>query len=130
MQKKYFTIEEANLLLPAVSKDLEAVQAIKQQFTDKYEWLQQLKAEQIGNPDEDHFFSLECEIEFLQIEAKGHILNIHNQGAQLKDIEIGTIDFPAVINGVEVLLCWKQGEQEITHYHGLYDGFVGRKRIE
>src|SRR4051812_14087179 len=106
MHKKYFTVNEANLLLPAVSLDLEAVQIIKRQFTEKYERLQQLKAEQKGDIGEDHFFSLECEIEFLQIEAKGHILNIHNQGAQLKDIEIGTVDFPAILNGNEVLLCW------------------------
>ncbi len=59
----------------------------------------------------------------------GYIDSIHRKGEELKDIDLGLVDFPAVINGEEVLLCWKRGEETITHYHGLHDGFAGRKPI-
>lgn len=51
------------------------------------------------------------------------------KGVQLKDIDTGLVDFPAIWNGHEVLLCWRQGEDSITHYHGMEDGFAGRKSL-
>jgi hypothetical protein len=126
MLDKYFTLEEANALLPVIREQLAKLQDIKRRFEEKYTELQQLREADAG---EDIIFSRECEIEFLQIEAKTYIKNFQNKGVQLKSIEMGLVDFPALIDGEEVFLCWKQGEETITHYHGVDDGFAGRKKL-
>jgi hypothetical protein len=54
---------------------------------------------------------------------------IQAAGVLIKDIEAGLIDFPAVLGGREVLLCWKLGESKIEHWHGVDEGFAGRKPI-
>jgi hypothetical protein len=51
-------------------------------------------------------------------------------GVQLKDVDSGLLDFPAVRAGEDVLLCWRVGEQAVEWYHGLEDGFAGRRRID
>ena len=55
---------------------------------------------------------------------------IHGRGAIVKDLDEGLVDFPAVRAGEEILLCWRLGEDEITHWHGLEEGFAGRKRLD
>jgi hypothetical protein len=51
-------------------------------------------------------------------------------GVQLKDADTGLLDFPAVRDGEDVLLCWRVGEAGVEWYHGLEDGYAGRKRID
>ncbi|GIP34406.1 DUF2203 domain-containing protein [Paenibacillus sp. J2TS4] len=130
--KKWFTPEEANAILPIIRQEVEALQNIKNQFERMYADLRHLKqtAPVTDENRSDPFFSLECELEFLQIEAQTIANSITHKGAELKDIELGLVDFPSVMNGEEVLLCWKQGEEKISYYHGPEDGFAGRKPLE
>jgi hypothetical protein len=134
MSPKYFTIDEANLLLPFVDQELLTLQAIKRHFQEKYLDLRRKKqAFNGGHPlltEKDPFFTLETELEFLQIEAKTHLNSIEMKGIELKDIDIGLVDFPSIIDGNEVLLCWRQGEERIGYYHSRKDGFSGRQSIE
>ena len=51
-------------------------------------------------------------------------------GVQVKDLEIGLLDFPCEVDGQVVLLCWKLGETTITHWHGVSEGFAGRKPVD
>jgi len=55
---------------------------------------------------------------------------IHERGAIVKDLDTGLVDFPAVRDGEEILLCWQLGEDEIEYWHGLEEGFAGRKRLD
>ena len=55
---------------------------------------------------------------------------IHSRGAIVKDIDEGLVDFPAVREGAEILLCWRLGEDEVAHWHGLEEGFAGRKQLD
>jgi hypothetical protein len=134
MSSKYFTVDEANLLLPFVDQELIKLQALKREFQEKYLDLRRKKQTyneiQQNSTDKDPFFTLESELEFLQIEAKTHMNSIEMKGIEIKDIDIGLVDFPAIINGNEVLLCWRQGEVSIGYYHGRLDGFSGRQAIE
>ena len=50
-------------------------------------------------------------------------------GVQVKDLDIGLLDFPCEVDGQVVLLCWKLGEKSITHWHGVSEGFAGRKPV-
>jgi hypothetical protein len=58
------------------------------------------------------------------------VAEINSTGVQVKDLDIGLLDFPCIVEGKIVLLCWKLGEHAITHWHGVDEGFAGRKRID
>ena len=55
---------------------------------------------------------------------------VHERGAIVKDPDTGLVDFPARLAGEEVLLCWRLGEEQVAHWHGLEEGFAGRKPID
>ena len=55
---------------------------------------------------------------------------IHERGAIVKDLDSGLVDFPALREGEEILLCWRLGEEEVAHWHGLEEGFAGRKQLD
>jgi hypothetical protein len=63
-------------------------------------------------------------------EAKDTLAEIEEIGVQVKDLEQGILDFPCVLDGKTVLLCWKQGEKEIGYWHLPEDGFEGRKPLD
>jgi hypothetical protein len=62
--------------------------------------------------------------------AKDALAEIDSIGVQVKDLEIGLLDFPCEVEGRVVLLCWKMGENSITHWHSTDEGFAGRKPID
>jgi hypothetical protein len=62
--------------------------------------------------------------------AKDAVAEIHATGVQVKDLDIGLLDFPCKVEGEIVLLCWKLGETKITHWHSTEEGFAGRKPID
>ncbi len=51
-------------------------------------------------------------------------------GVQVKDLEMGLVDFPTMYQGREVLLCWRLGEPDIAWWHGAEEGFRGRKPVD
>ncbi|MBZ5685087.1 MAG: DUF2203 domain-containing protein [Acidobacteriia bacterium] len=62
--------------------------------------------------------------------AKDALAEIDSIGVQVKDLNIGLLDFPCEVEGQIILLCWKLGEKAITHWHGVQEGFAGRKPID
>jgi hypothetical protein len=62
--------------------------------------------------------------------AKDALAEIDSIGVQVKDLDIGLLDFPCEVDGRVVLLCWRTGEASITHWHGTDEGFAGRKPID
>jgi len=55
---------------------------------------------------------------------------IQATGCLVKDLEMGLLDFPAILNDEEVLLCWRLGEDRIRYYHGVNEGFQGRRPLD
>ena len=62
-------------------------------------------------------------------QAKDSLGEINATGVQVKDLDIGLLDFPCVVEDRVILLCWKMGEKGISHWHGADEGFSGRKPI-
>jgi hypothetical protein len=62
--------------------------------------------------------------------VKDTLAEIDSTGVQVKDLDIGLLDFPCQVEGRTVLLCWKLGEKGITHWHDTSEGFAGRKPID
>ena len=61
---------------------------------------------------------------------KDVVAEIDATGVQVKDLDMGLLDFPCVVDGQTILLCWKVGEEKITHWHGVDEGYAGRKPID
>jgi hypothetical protein len=62
--------------------------------------------------------------------AKDAVAEIDAAGVQVKDLDTGLLDFPCVVGDEVILLCWKLGEQGISHWHSTSEGFAGRKPID
>ena len=62
--------------------------------------------------------------------VKDALAEIDSAGVQVKDLDIGLLDFPCQVEDRTVLLCWKLGESAISHWHGSEEGFAGRKPID
>jgi hypothetical protein len=62
--------------------------------------------------------------------VKDTLAEIDATGVQVKDLDIGLLDFPCQVEGRTVLLCWKLGEKGIAHWHDTGEGFAGRKPID
>ncbi len=54
---------------------------------------------------------------------------IQSRGVQVKDLDLGLLDFPSLREGEVVLLCWRVGEDEIGYWHGMDEGYAGRKPL-
>jgi hypothetical protein len=133
---KYYTVDEVNFLLPQIRQQIEWLQDLKKQHQTKRDELQELRIA-LFNPhapaaaeDQDPFFSLECELEFLEFQVKQLLMKFGEREILIKSIDAGLVDFPAMIDGEEVLLCWLKDEPQVSHYHSLNDGFWGRRKID
>jgi hypothetical protein len=62
--------------------------------------------------------------------VKDAMAEIDAIGVQVKDLDIGLLDFPCEVDGRMILLCWKLGEKAITHWHGESEGYAGRKPVD
>jgi hypothetical protein len=134
MESKCFTPSEANALLPQLKEDLVRLQALVGQVEKEYMELQKIRAihEQSSLRSEgggDPFFEVESRIDFMKMETELLISNFSRKGVLLKMISPGLIDFPAILDGESILICWKEGEETVSHYHGWNDGFAGRKSL-
>ena len=63
-------------------------------------------------------------------QVKDALAEIDAIGVQVKDLDIGLLDFPCQVEDQVILLCWKLGETSIEHWHGVEEGFRGRKPID
>lgn len=131
MPDKYFTVEEANQLIPELEQIVFHLMENNRSAGSIGEKLEEIQRQmQSGkNVAATELMNLQTELEFMIQVINEGLESIFHMGAQPKDITIGLVDFPALMDGKEVLLCWKYGEKSITHYHGLTDGFAGRKPV-
>lgn len=127
--KKYFTLDDANRQLPLIDPLLRELRDLQKEINDRHHQLRHAKAAlgKIASPDS--FFAEEAGLEFMVLQANQLIAKVQDLGAEIKNIEIGLIDFYTLIDGHEAYLCWRLGEPEIQFWHGLNEGFVGRKPV-
>ncbi len=133
MDQKVFTPEEAERLIPRLEKIVDnMIWARKGAIELNDEILRLQEQIQYGGPRAVEPIDLvnhQTELEFLLEIVQEGIEAIEDLGAQTRDVNLGLVDFPAVVDGRSVLLCWKFGEKSIRYYHGCEEGFSGRKRL-
>jgi len=74
--------------------------------------------------------SAQGELERLQADIEALVMRIEELGGELKDLERGLVDFPCRRGPEIVLLCWQFGEKWLAHWHGVDEGFAGRKPLD
>jgi hypothetical protein len=133
MPPRYFTPEEANELLPEVRSAAEELVSYRREAKAVAAKRAQLVTRIAGNGgDFDPQEPRELEEEFERATAgmAEAAERLQRLGVLVKDADRGLVDFPALRdNGEEVLLCWQVGEGEIAYWHGLEEGFAGRKPL-
>ena len=70
------------------------------------------------------------EIEAAGAEINALIEKVQGMGIELKDTETGLVDFRSIREGREVYLCWKLGEEHVSFWHEIDDGFAGRQPLD
>ena len=128
-----FTPREANEALAEVrplAEELVAHRAEQQRLFAERQALAERIAGNGGGIDTSALAGLEEAEREERVGIARCVNAIHERGAIVKDIDAGLVDFPAVREGEEILLCWRLGEDEVAHWHGLEEGFAGRKRLD
>jgi hypothetical protein len=131
---KTFSLQEAHSLLPVL-------EGLLRQSIDGKQLIEEVDRE-LTELNERIFLSGGAFVEVKKIalrraerekavqRVRDSLNEINAIGVQVKDIDIGLLDFPCKVDDEILLLCWKLGESSITHWHGTEEGFAGRKPID
>jgi hypothetical protein len=131
---RHFTLDEAHALLPEVGRLIRDAVQSKSRYQAAETWLHDL-AQRIMMSGGIHVDTALVESWKGQLEASGQTLKssleaIEEIGVLVKDMDTGLVDFPTLYRGEEVYLCWRMDEDRIEHWHGVHEGFAGRKAID
>jgi hypothetical protein len=131
---RFFTLSQAEKLLPQVESAVRQAIARKSEYDQaEAEW--QRFSERVTvtggmQVNRAKFLEQKNRRESAARGVQQSIEKVQEFGCLLKDLDIGLIDFPAQFHGKEVYLCWKLGERGIGFWHGVEEGFRGRKAID
>ena len=129
---RHFTPEEANAALVEVRPLVERMVEQRREHLEALERQEELEGHIRGNGGGIPPATLAdaaAEVDRRARELARTVDEIADQGVQVKDVDEGLIDFPALRRGETVLLCWKLGEDEIRYWHRVEDGFAGRQEL-
>jgi hypothetical protein len=131
---RYFTLQEAEALLPSIAQSVREAQNVREQFQQAELNLQGHKRQVVLTGgmivNLNRIFALRDQRDNALKRLKNAVAAITDCGCQLKDLDMGLVDFPTLYEGDEVLLCWKLGEDQIRFWHGTNEGYAGRKEID
>lgn len=131
---RHFTLEEAERLLPDLDKPLREAIALKTHFDQADAELQSSSERlmMLGGAlvDPGKLLARRARRDALAARLKESVDSIQQCGCVVKDLDMGLVDFPTLFRAEEVYLCWKLGESRIHFWHGIREGFRGRKPID
>jgi len=122
--RKHYSRDEARALLPKIREWLDQLQQLRQKLTVQDQRIGQLlkTGKEMGGEMVNNWIRLLAE-------TKGVLEQFRQREIQVKDLDRGLIDFPAIIGGREVFLCWEQEEDDIEFWHEIDAGYAGRERL-
>jgi hypothetical protein len=129
-----FTLEAVNALLPRLSTLMARQMGRRSEIEEHLEKLAKLLGAlpdsiQVEDGDAPPVRQLKRDLAEHVKRYQSAWSELEEMGAVLKDPRTGLVDFYGQVDGESVWLCWKYGEEAVTHYHGLHEGFSGRKPI-
>ena len=122
----YFSISDANKILPSVIKKFNYSKMLKNEII-KME--KQMSLDITSKTSMKDYIILKQKLNAKVTEFYQSIEDLESIGVVLKGLEQGLLDFPAKRFDEEIWLCWKEGETEIKFWHEKDSGFMGRKPI-
>jgi hypothetical protein len=136
MSKRYFTLDEANAMIPFMEEAFHRIVQMRFQIRSVYRRLEQLGFA----PDDDEFDLDPGEADFEVVSERAslkalinalrdELARIHAGGALVKGLDMGLVDWYARKDGRDIFLCWRLGEKQITHWHEVDAGFAGRRPL-
>lgn len=125
VHERHFTRAEANALLPQLKALLRQLREAKHELTDAeaHEALSEAAPTNGGGE-----VGRQVGIAFLEVRRL--LETIEQSGIVLRDIDRGLVDFPALLDGREVYLCWELDEDDVGHWHDMDAGYGGREPLD
>ena len=130
--RKIFTVETANAALPLVRAIVSDLAELSREVVDRRERLALLLAGRERGAQDlygEELSQIEEELEKDSRRLQEYVGELRDLGVEPKNGPEGLVDFPALIDGRPVYLCWKLGEPEVLHWHDLDAGFRGRQSL-
>jgi len=131
---RHFTLAEARALLPSAGRLLRDSAQSKARYQESEAYMRNLSQRILmyGGISVD---TATAEAWKTQRESSGQALRqaldkLDELGILVKDLDVGLVDFPTLYRGEEVYLCWRMDENDIEYWHGVHEGFAGRKEID
>lgn len=125
-----FTVEKANRALPLVRRivaDITAEHPRWRELVAQYELVAGGARSEWGESNE--MVALRHEVDRVAGLISGYVAELEQIGVSIKGFEDGLVDFYGTYEGRLICLCWREGEEAITHWHEIDTGFAGRKPI-
>ena len=130
MPHRYFTLAQANKTLPLVRRVVSDITALYPRWRElvyQYELIAvQARPEWGESPDQ---LDLRNQIEAVAHSINDYLQELDHIGCIFKGFEEGLVDFYGQLDGRDILWCWKQGEDEIRHWHEVEAGYAGRQPV-
>jgi hypothetical protein len=123
---KYFTPQQANKALPEVRKKFDLIISIRNQVVELQDELQKLID---VNANLETYMTKKQQLNSAVTSLYRAIEELEAMGVTIKSVDEGLLDFPSLRFNEEVWLCWKAGEGEVKFWHGVNEGFAGRKPL-
>ena len=127
---RYFTLDEANRTLPFVRRIVgDIVQEYRRWRENVYRYELTAAARRAGDPETEEQERLRQQVDDTAHKINAYMEELALVGCVFKGFEEGLVDFHSKLQGRDILLCWKFGEDEIAHWHELDAGFSGRRAL-
>jgi hypothetical protein len=131
---KRFSLAEAQSLIPQLDRLLREAISLKSEYQEAGQAIQRnaQRVSMMGGMVVDREQSIDARDrrDDAATKLRAAIEQVQEFGCVVKDLDTGLIDFPTLYQGVEVCLCWRLGETSIEFWHGMDEGFQGRKPID
>ena len=128
---RYYAIDEANAALPDVDRILTALRDQRAELVALRDRALVLTPDD-GEPtaiDAEEMRLIRLKMQGLIDQMQAGVARLVEAEITLRDIPTGLIDFPALVNGRPIWLCWRLGEPEVGHWHSLDEGFGSRRPL-
>ncbi len=132
LRRKIFTPTEANATLPLVRAIVSDLVDLSCELAERRQRLATLMGEKAGNPHDpyrEEVVEVKRDMEKDAARLREFVDELHVLGVEPKSGTEGLVDFPAILNGKKVYLCWKLGEERVLFWHDLDAGYVGRQPV-
>ena len=126
---RFYSIDDANAALPDIKRILEDLRAQRDELIRLRDMVTGAQVDEPAGTTTTDIRTLRLRMQFLIDQMQAGVSRLVEQDVTLREIGTGLIDFPALVNGRQVWLCWRLGEGDIGWWHELGDGFADRSRL-